>query len=360
MNSASTPTPPTALNTSLSRAAALILASAGLFATATHAAELYVYSARHYPSDSALYAGFTAKTGVEIKRVDSNDSGILARLKAEGRYSKADVILLVDATRLWRAEQDGLFAPIRSAKLDQAIPAQYRSEATDGAHLWYGFSSRARVVVYDRSQFKPSDVDSYEKLAGAKFKNKLCIRSGSHPYNLSLFSSLYARWGQEKTEGWLAGLVGNMARSPKGGDTDQIKGVASGECGVAITNSYYLARLMRSNDPAQRAVAERVGVAFPDALSVGTHVNIAGGAVAKHAPQPDLAVAFLEYLATPEAQAHFADGNNEWPLAAGVQIDNPALEVMAPANWKADPLPLSQIGQGVPEVQRMLDRVGFQ
>ena len=332
----------------------------GLFTITAHAAEINVYSARHYPSDTALYAGFTAQTGIKINRVDADDAGILARLKAEGKHSKADVILLVDATRLWRADQDGLFAPVQSAALNTDIPAQFRSSTT-GTSTWFGFSSRARIVVFDQGQFKASDFDEYEKLASPIAKGKLCIRSGSHPYNLSLFSALLHRWGEAKTEAWLGGLVRNMARAPKGGDTDQIKGVASGECGVAVTNSYYLARLMRSEDPALRAIAAKVGVAFPNANSWGTHINIAGGAVAKHSRNPSDAVRFLEYLATEQAQQHFADGNNEWPLAQhGSSLPNSALKTMAPQGLKADPLPIRDIGQGVPQVQRMLDRVGFQ
>ena len=324
------------------------------------AAEINVYSARHYPSDAALYAGFTEKTGIKINRVDSDDAGILARLKAEGKNSKADAILLVDATRLWRADQDGLFAPVQSEALNAAIPAQFRSNPS-GASTWFGFSSRARIVVFDKAQFKASDFDDYAKLASPAAKGKLCIRSGSHPYNLSLFSSLMQRWGEAKTEAWLAGLVSNMARAPKGGDTDQIKGVASGECGVAVTNSYYLARLMRSSDPAQRAIADKVGVVFPNAQSWGTHVNIAGGAVAKHSARAADAVRFLEYLATAQAQQHFADGNNEWPLAQSANtVPNDALKAMVPGGLKADPLPIRDIGQNVPAIQRMLDRVGFQ
>ena len=341
-------------------AATWVTALVGVFSASAHAAEINVYSARHYPSDTALYAGFTKQTGIRINRVDSNDAGILARLKAEGKHSKADVVLLVDATRLWRADQDGLFAPVQSSALNAAIPAQFRSSPTDTS-TWFGFSSRARIVVFDQSQFKASDFDDYEKLASPIAKGKLCIRSGSHPYNLSLFSSLLHRWGETKTEAWLSGLVRNMARAPKGGDTDQIKGVASGECGVAVTNSYYLARLMRSDDPAQRAIAEKVGVVFPNATSWGTHINIAGGAVAKHSAHASDAVRFLEYLATPEAQRHFADGNNEWPLAqTGAAAPNDALRAMVPQGLVADPLPIRDIGQNVPAVQRMLDRVGFQ
>jgi iron(III) transport system substrate-binding protein len=194
---------------------------------------------------------------------------------------------------LWRAEVDGLFLPIKSKLLEEAIPAHLRAKPADnGGTAWFGLSTRARVVVYDKVKFNKTDVDSYEKLADPKFKGSLCIRSGSHPYNLSLVWGHDRAPGSAKTEVWLKGLVDNMARSPKGGDTDQIRGVASGECGVALTNTYYLARMMRSPNPADKAVAEKVGVVFPNQNSWGTHMNVAGGAVARHAKNSDNAVSF--------------------------------------------------------------------
>jgi iron(III) transport system substrate-binding protein len=339
--------------------ATLLLALAALPALAQDKS-INLYSARHYPTDEALYSDFTKATGIKINRVDSDDAGILARLKAEGSASPADVILLVDASRLWRAEVDGLFLPIKSSVLDNAIPTNLRAKPADnGGTSWYGFSTRARVIVYDKAKFNKTDVDAYEKLADTKLKGQLCIRSGSHPYNLSLFGAMNEHIGAQKTEVWLKGLVDNMARSPKGGDTDQIKGVASGECGVAVTNTYYLARMMRSTNADDRAMAERVGVVFPNQSSWGTHMNVAGGAVARYAKNPDGAVKFLEYLASPAAQNHFANGNNEWPTAKGVVIDNPALKAMTGGSFKSELLPISAVGMNQIKVQQMLDRVGF-
>ncbi len=321
---------------------------------------LNIYSARHYPSDEALYSQFTRNTGIRINRVDADDTGILARLRAEGAASPADVILLVDAARLWRGEAEGLFQPVKSTALDAAIPAQLRGAANaEGASAWYGFSTRARVIVYDKSKVQRDDVDTYEELGDAKNKGRLCIRSGSHPYNLSLFGSVYEHLGAAKTEVWLKGMVDNMARAPKGGDTDQIRAVASGECAVAVSNSYYLARLMRSEKPEDKAVVEKVGVVFPNQSSWGTHVNIAGGAVAKHAKNQANAVKFLEYLASPSAQEHFANGNNEWPTAKGVKLDNPALQAMSGGSFKSETIPISTVGKNSVTVQQMLDRVGF-
>jgi iron(III) transport system substrate-binding protein len=339
---------------------AIALSLLALTATAqAQDAVLNIYSARHYPSDEALYSGFTKATGIRLQRVDADDAGILSRLKAEGAASPADVVLLVDASRLWRAQVDGLFKPVKSKVLEAAVPAQLRAKADDEGTAWFGFSTRARVVVYDKISIKKDDVDTYEELADPKHKGKLCIRSGSHPYNLSLFGAMLEHSGAEATEAWLKGMVGNMARAPKGGDTDQIKAVASGECGIAVTNTYYLARLMRSSNPDDKAVAERVGVVFPNQASWGTHMNVAGAGVAKHSKNAANAVRFLEYLASPEAQNHFANGNNEWPVVPGLALDNPALKAMTGGSFKSELIPISAVGMNQVKVQQMLDRVGF-
>lgn len=326
----------------------------------TAAASINIYSARHYPTDEALYSDFTKSTGIKINRVDADDAGVLTRLKAEGAASPADVILLVDAARLWRAEVDGLFMPIKSKVLEAAIPENLRAKRSDsGGIAWFGLSTRARVIVYDKVKVKSSEVDTYEKLANPQFKGKLCIRSGSHPYNLSLFGAMTEHLGPQQTEIWLKGLVANFARNPAGGDTDQIKGVASGECAMAVTNTYYLARLMRSSNPSDKALVEKIGVVFPNQSSWGTHLNIAGGAVAKNSKNTENAVKFLEYLASASAQNHFANGNNEWPAAKGMSFDNPALKAMSGGNFKSEVLPISAVGMNQIKVQQMLDRVGF-
>ena len=341
----------------ISAACAILLACTAVVAQDQ---SVNIYSARHYPTDEALYSNFTKATGVKINRVDADDAGILARLKAEGTASPADVILLVDASRLWKGEVEGLFQPIQSKVLTDAIPAQFRGKATaDGASPWFGFSTRARVIVYNKVKVSKDDVDTYEELGDPKNKGKLCIRSGSHPYNLYLFGAVLEHLGEQKTETWLKGMVDNMARAPKGGDTDQIKGVASGECGIAVTNTYYLARLMRSDKPEDKAIMDNVGVVFPNQSSWGTHVNIAGGAVAKYAKNQANAVKFLEYLASASAQDHFANGNNEWPVAKGIKINNPALQAMTGGSFKSETIPISIVGMNQVKVQQMLDRVGF-
>jgi iron(III) transport system substrate-binding protein len=293
---------PFSLETRLNMKKLLLLAAAtaALAAGAAHAQEpavLNLYSARHYATDEQLYDGFTKATGIKINRVDADDAGIIARLKAEGSASPADVILLVDAARLWRGEHDGLFQPVRSKLLDEAIPASLRAQpAADGGIPWFG-SPPGRASSSTTRCVQPADVASYADLGDARNKGKLCIRSGSHPYNLSLFGAQLEHMGPEKTEAWLKGMVANMARAPKGGDTDQIKAVAAGECQIAVTNSYYLARLMRSAKPEDRQVAEKVGVVFPNQASWGTHVNIAG------AP----------WRATPSTRATPSSFSNTWP-----------------------------------------------
>jgi iron(III) transport system substrate-binding protein len=314
---------------------------------------LNLYSARHYQTDEALYRNFTEQTGIKLNRIELGDEPLLQRLKSEGANSPADVVLLVDAARLWRAQIDGLFQPIDSRLLDGRIPENLR--ANDGS--WFGFSTRARVIVYDRAKVKPQEVDTYEKLADPVNKGRVCTRSGSHPYMLSLIGAMVERSGEAATEQWARGMVANMARPPRGGDTDQIKAVASGECGVALTNSYYFVRLMRSTDPKDREVVDRVGFLWPNQATSGTHVNVSGGGVARHAPNRANAVRFLEYLASPQAQTYFADGNNEWPVVKGAQVNNPALASLG--TFKAENVPISSIGKGQIAAQRILDRVGY-
>ncbi|AOW15712.1 Fe(3+) ABC transporter substrate-binding protein [Hydrogenophaga crassostreae] len=320
---------------------------------------LNIYSARHYQTDEVMYDQFTKDTGIKINRVDADDAGIVARLRAEGSSSPADVILLVDAARMASADSLGLFQPIQSAKLDEAIPANLRATATKDGVTWTGFSTRARLIVYDPMRVKAADVATYEQLADPKLKGMVCTRSGSHPYNLSLFATVVERLGDAKGEAWLQGVVNNMARSPKGGDTDQIKAVASGECAVALTNSYYMARLVKSDKPEDRSVVEKVRVVFPNQGTSGTHVNIGGAAVAKHAKHRDNAVAFMEYLASPFAQNYFANGNNEFAAAKGVKIDNPAITAMGGDQFKAETVPLGVVAKNMTKVQQMLDRVGY-
>jgi iron(III) transport system substrate-binding protein len=337
-------------------AAALAALVLGIVAATAHAAAepvLNLYSARHYQTDEALYENFTRATGIRINRIEAGDEQLLERIRSEGALSPADVLLIVDAARLWSAQQQGLFQPVRSAVLSDRIPASMRDP--DGN--WFGFSSRARVIVYNRAAVNPADVPTYESLADSKQKGKVCTRSGGHPYNLSLVAAMIAHSGEARTEEWAKAVVGNMARPPRGGDTDQIKGVAIGECAIALSNTYYYVRLLRSAKPEEREWAAKTGVVWPDQASYGTHVNIAGAGVLRNAPHRENAIRFLEYLASHEAQAHFANGNNEWPAVKGAVAKNPMLESLGA--FKSDPLPVATLGKNTPAAQKLLDRAGW-
>ncbi len=332
-----------------------IVAAAIVFAPAAEAQDkvLNVYSARHYQTDEQLYGEFSRQTGVKINRIELGDEPLLERMKSEGDKSPADVVLLVDATRLYRAQTDGLFQPIESKVLAERIPAEFR--ASDNS--WFGFSNRARVIVYNKDTVDPKDVQTYESLADAGNKGKVCTRSGSHPYNLSLFGAMIEHHGLEKTEAWLKSVVANMARSPKGGDTDQIKAVASGECGIALTNTYYWVRLMRSDKPADQEVVSKVGMVWPNQQTTGVHMNLAGGAVARYAPNKATAVQFLEYLASDQAQAYFANGNNEWPTVKTARTGNEALASLG--EFKADKIATDKMAARSTDAQKLLDKVGY-
>ena len=338
----------------LARALAALFASGVAIAAAFGQDNVVnLYSARHYDTDEALYADFTRVTSIKLNRIEASDDQLLERIRNEGANSPADVLLIVDAARLSNAEQLGLFAPVKSSTLEQRIPREYRHP--EG--LWFGFSSRARVIVYDTKSVTPREVQTYEDLAAPRNKGKVCTRPGSHPYMLSLVSAMIEHLGQPRAEAWARGVAANFARPPRGGDTDQIRAVAAGECGIALTNSYYLVRLMRSKKPEDRAVAQAVGLVWPDQKGFGTHMNISGGGLMRNAPNRLNAIRFLEYLASDAAQAYFANGNNEWPVVRSAVVSNP--ELAALGNFKRDPLNIAALGRNVAAAQRIVDRVGW-
>jgi iron(III) transport system substrate-binding protein len=337
--------------------AGAVLAAAVIGALATAGASagdqvVNLYSARHYQTDERLYDEFTEETGIEVNRVEGKGDVLMARLASEGRNSPADVFITVDAGNLWRAEEAGLFQPVASKVLTERVPANLRHP--DG--YWFGFSTRARVIVYNKDQIDPAEISTYEDLADPKWKGKVCIRSSGSIYNQSLLASMIANDGEDAAEAWAKGVVANFARDPQGGDTDQIKAVAAGECALALANSYYYARFMNSDDPDDQAVVEKTGVIFPNQDGRGTHVNISGGGVLAHAPHKEAAIKFLEYLASDSAQVYFANGNNEYPVAPS-GAKNPALEKLGP--FKVDPINVSAYGEYQPEAQRIFDRAGW-
>jgi iron(III) transport system substrate-binding protein len=332
-------------------AAAALLAAASAFAQDNKV--LNLYSSRHYQTDEALYANFTKATGIKINRIEAGEDPLIERIRNEGDRSPADVLVTVDAGRLWRAEQLGFFQPVKSALLDARIPAAYR----EPSGLWYGFSLRARVIAYNKSKVKAAEVPTYESLADPKWKGRVCMRSSTNIYNLSLMGAMINHLGEAKAEQWAQGVKANLARDPKGGDTDQLKAVAAGECDVTISNQYYYARLLRSQKPDEREAGERVGIVFPNQASWGTHVNVSGAGVMKNAPNKEAAIKFLEYLASDEAQRYFAEGNNEWPAVAGVQPDNQVLKMLG--SFKHDQLNVAVLGRNQPNSQKLYDRVAW-
>jgi len=338
-----------------SRMRPLLLLLAVLVAAPVGAQDKVVnlYSSRHYQTDEALYTGFTKLTGIKVNRIEGGEDALLERIRNEGPRSPADVIITVDAGRLWRAEQSGLFQPVSSPVLQARIPDSYR----DPAGHWYGFSLRARLIAYNKDKVRAGEIQTYEELADAKWKGRVCMRSSTNIYNLSLLGALVDHIGDSKAEAWAQGVRTNLAQEPKGGDTDQLKAVAAGQCDVTVSNQYYYARLARSDKADERAIADKIGLVFPNQASWGTHVNISGAGVAKHAPNRDAALKFLEYLASDEAQRYFADGNNEWPVVAGVKVNNPVL--VAFGDFKRDRLNVAVLGRNQPGSQKIYDRVAW-
>jgi iron(III) transport system substrate-binding protein len=324
-------------------------------AVATAAAQdkvVNLYSARHYQTDEKLYEGFTKATGIKVNRIEGKEDELIERIRTEGANSPADIVIMVDMGRIWKAEQAGVLAPVKSAQLEQRVPANLR----DPEGKWFGFSTRARILVYDKAKLQPAQVARYESIASPDFKGKVCVRSGGHVYNLSLLSSIIATQGEEKAEAWARGVVANMGRPPQGGDTDQIKAVAAGQCEVAISNSYYIARIFNSTKDEDKAIAAKLAVMFPNQADRGTHVNVSGGGLVKTAPNKDNAIKFLEYLASDEAQRYFALGNNEYPVAE-VKTHNKALESWG--SFKMDQVNVGELGRNQAKAQAIMNKVGW-
>jgi iron(III) transport system substrate-binding protein len=326
--------------------AAAILASGR---RASAGGELNLYTARHYNTDQALYGNFTDATGIKVNRIDAEPDPLVARMQSEGDKSPCDIFISVDAGRIERARQLGLLQPVDVP----GVPAHLRD--TEGQ--WFGFSTRARVIIYSKARVNAADMPKdYEDLADPRWKGKIAVRSSGHIYNQSLVGSILAANGPEKTEAWAKGVAANLARPPRGGDTDQIKAVAAGEADLAVSNTYYLAGLLASKKPEDQEVASKVGVIFPNQGNRGTHVNISGGGVAKHAPNKKAAVKFLTYLMSPPAQKYFAEGNNEYPVLAGVE---PSAVLKTLGTFKEDQLNAATFARNNAEALKIMDRAGW-
>ncbi len=314
---------------------------------------LNLYSARHYDADNQVYAGFFKKTGIKVNLVEAPADKLVERIKSEGANSPADVIITVDAGNLWRTQQEDLFQKIpKTSMLYQQIPANLR----DPEGYWFGFTKRARVIVYNKARIKPADIARYEDLANAKWRGKVIMRSSSNVYNQSLTGSMIAALGNPRTEAWAKGMVANFARKPEGNDTAQIKAVAAGAGDLTLANTYYLVRLARSSKAEDRDIANKVGVIFPNQGDRGTHVNISGGGIAKYAPNRAAALRYLEYLASPEAQKIFAASNYEYPVVSGVPRD--AL-LSSLGSFKEDRLNARVFGEKNAVALKTMDRAGW-
>ncbi len=311
-----------------------------------------LYSSRHYDTDKALYDSFTKKTGLKVNLIEGKGDELIERIRSEGANSPADVFITVDAGRLWRAQEAGILQPVSSSTLESKIPDSVRSPE----NLWFGFSKRARVIMYNKDKVNPSALSTYEDLATDKWKGKILIRSSSNIYNQSLVASLIEAHGMSDAESWGKGFVSNFARPPEGNDTAQIKGVAAGIGDIGIANSYYLARLKKSNKTEDQAVAEKVGMFFPNQDERGTHINISGGGVVKTAPNKEAAIKFLEHLVSPEAQKIFSEGNNEYPVVADVSIPQVLTTF---GEFKSDPVNVSVYGKLNAEAIQLMDRVSW-
>ncbi|MCG6902912.1 MAG: extracellular solute-binding protein, partial [Rhodobacter sp.] len=311
---------------------ALILAT---LAAPVAAQELNLYSSRHYDTDERLYSDFEAMTGITVNRIEGNADELIARMQAEGRNSPADILITVDTSRLERARNAGVLQPIESAVLESRIPANLQ----DAGNEWFGFSQRSRIIFYDKAEVA-NPPQTYADLAKLEFKGQVCIRSSSNTYNQTLLAAIIEHEGVEAATDWAAGVKANFARDPQGGDTDQLRGIVSGECDAAVANTYYFARALRTDVNGVSAEKAMIGWVFPDQDGNGAHMNLSGAGVAKYAPNRDNAIAFLEYLASDQAQQYFSAGNDEYPAVAGVAL---ADNVAALGTFKADDVNLSAV-----------------
>lgn len=338
---------------------AILAATAALTITACSPAEdetattgeVNLYSSRHYDTDLALYEDFTKQTGIKVNRIEAKADALIERIESEGEFSPADLLITVDAGRLWRAEEAGILQAVDSEILTKRLPDHLRHP--DG--LWFGLSTRARVIIYNKDAGTPAPPGTYADLANPAHRGKICVRSSSNIYNISLLASIVAHEGAAKAEEWAKGVVANFARDPQGNDTANIEAVASGECGMSIVNTYYLARY-NAEGAENPEIMDSLGIVSPDQEGAGTHVNISGAGLLKHSPNRENAIKFLEYLTEESAQGYFANGNNEYPAVSGV---NAGSAVEALGAFKADTLNASELGKNQQAAVQIFDRAGW-
>lgn len=322
------------------------------FFSCTQNDEVNIYSSRHYDTDLELFDKFTEETGISINLIEGSSDELIERIKSEGVNSPADIVVTVDAGRLWRAKEADILQPYNSDYLDNRIASELRD--VDG--YWVGLSRRVRGIIYNTDQVSSDDLEGYWELADEKWDGRVCVRSSNNIYNQSLVASMIESQGLEDTEEWATGLVSNFARSPQGGDTDQIRAVAAGLCDVAIANHYYYGRLANSSDSEDQEVIEGLEIYFPSAEYGGAHVNISGAGIAANSPNRDNAIAFLEFLATEEAQEIYAIGNLEFPILDDIELP-PVLDMMG--GFESDAVNVTAYGNNNPDAIRLMDRAGW-
>lgn len=314
--------------------------------------EVNIYSSRHYDTDERLYSDFEKATGILVNRIEGKADELIARMQAEGRNSPADILLTVDTSRLQRAKDAGVLQPIDSPVLEARVPDYLQ----DADNQWFGFSQRARIIFYDKAEVS-NPPRTYLDLADPKYKGQICIRSSSNTYNQTLLASIIENHGRDAARDWAEGVVANMARAPQGGDTDQLRGIVSGECLIAVSNTYYFARAIRTEVSGVSEELDRIGWVFPSQNAEGAHMNLSGGGVAVHAPHKENAIKFLEYLASDQAQKYFSAGNDEYPAVPGVGLSPSVAEL---GFFKPDDVDLSAVAGRLPEAQKIFNEVGWE
>ena len=329
--------------------AALLLSTA---APAFADGELNLYSSRHYDTDERLYSDFEDATGITINRIEGKADELAARMMAEGVNSPADILITVDTSRLERAKDMGLLQSIDSEVLEGAIPDNLQ----DTDNQWFGFSQRARVIFYDKADVANPPM-TYLDLADPAYAGLVCIRSSTNTYNQTLLASIIENHGEDAARTWAQGVVDNMARAPQGCDTDQLRGIVSGECEISVSNTYYFARALRRDVDGLSDSIDMIGLQWPSQDAEGAHVNLSGAGVAANAPNRDNAIAFLEYLASDQAQQYFSAGNDEFPAVVGTQL---SAEVASLGDFTADNVSLSAVAKQLPLALEIFNDVGWE
>lgn len=338
------------LKTSLLASAALAVCASSLPAFAE--GEVNLYSSRHYDTDERLYSDFTEATGITVNRIEGKADELIARIDAEGENSPVDVFLTVDTVRITRAKEMGLLQPVESDVLERRIPSYLQ----DDDNQWFAFSQRSRILFYDKTDVE-NPPRTYQDLAKPEYKGMVCIRSSSNVYTQNITAALVAHLGEDATAEWAKAVVDNFARDPQGGDTDQLRGIASGECDIAMSNTYYFARILRKGDKSMSDEdIANIGWVFPNQNDFGAHMNISGAGVAVNAPNKENAVKFLEYLASDQAQDYFSAGNDEYPAVPGVGL---APSVAALGIFRPDAIDLAEVADNIGAAQKILNEAGW-